>query len=50
VLGWVLAALQRERADFLNFRRRATQEWDNIGQAARSGIFRLLLSLLDDSV
>jgi molecular chaperone GrpE len=42
------AALQRERADFLNYRRRATQERDEAGRVARFGVFRMLLPMLDD--
>jgi molecular chaperone GrpE len=42
------AALQRERADFLNYRRRAIQERDEAGHLARISVFRKLLPMLDD--
>lgn len=41
-------ALQRERADFLNYRRRVTQERDDLRQRARADVFRMLLPVLDD--
>ena len=41
-------ALQRERADFVNYRRRVAQERDELGQRMRVEVFRTLLPVLDD--
>jgi molecular chaperone GrpE len=41
-------ALQRERADFVNYRRRVAQERDELGQRMRVDVFRALLPVLDD--
>lgn len=41
-------ALQRERADFLNYRRRAAQEREDVSQRVRAQVFRTFLPVLDD--
>jgi molecular chaperone GrpE len=44
----LLTLLQRERADFLNFRRRAAQERNEERERARLELLNALLPLLDD--
>lgn len=46
--GELQEALQRERADFLNYRRRVGQEREELGQRARVDVLRTLLPALDD--
>jgi len=43
-----LDALQRERADFVNYRRRAEQERDQMGQWTTGETIKRLLPVLDD--
>ena len=46
--GEYLEALQRERASFINFRRRAEQEKAETAQYATAGLVKKLLPVLDD--
>jgi molecular chaperone GrpE len=43
-----LEALQRERASFINYRRRAEQEKTEIAQYATAGLVKKLLPVVDD--
>ncbi|MDQ6693555.1 MAG: nucleotide exchange factor GrpE [Chloroflexota bacterium] len=43
-----LDALQRERATFLNYKRRAEQDRDEAGQRATANLLRKLLPVVDD--
>lgn len=47
-VGALTGALQRERADFLNYRKRVAQEREELAERVRASAFHALLPALDD--